>query len=65
MGIFATFDMVKGIMNGLTNSKAKSRYKSAGKVMAEGVGWYFGGPMTSQIAGLAMDWAYSAVDNFK
>lgn len=65
MGIFAAFDMAKGIMNGLTNSKAKSRYKSAGKVMAEGVGWYFGGPMTSQIAGLAMDWAYSAVDNFK
>lgn len=65
MGIFATFDIAKGIMNGLTNSKAKSRYKSAGKVMAEGVGWYFGGPMTSQIAGLAMDWAYSAVDNFK
>lgn len=65
VGIFAAFDMAKGIMNGLTDSKAKNRYKSAGKTMAEGVGWYFGGPMTSQIAGLAMDWAYSAVDNFK
>lgn len=65
MSFFAAFDMAKGIMSSLTNSKAKGRYKAAGKTMAEGVGWYLGGPMTSQIAGLAMDWAYSAVDNFK
>lgn len=65
MNAFAAFDMAKGIMNSLTDSKARGRYKSAGKVMAEGIGMYLGGPMTSQIAGFATDWAYTIVDNFK
>lgn len=65
MSAFAALDMAKGIFQGLTSSKAKNRYKSAGKTAAEGVAWYFGGPLAAQIAGYATDWAYKAVDNFK
>ena len=65
MGTFTAFDMSKNIFSGLTSSKAKSRYKDAGKTVAEGVGWYLGGPFAGQMAGFGMDWAYRAVDSFK
>ena len=65
MGAFTAFDMSKGIFDSLTDSKAKNRYRSAGKTVAEGVGWYLGGPFAGQMAGFGMDWAYKALDSFK
>lgn len=65
MGALTVFDMSKGLVSSLTNSKAKSRYKDAGKTVAEGIGWYFGGPFAGQMASFGMEWAYKAVDSFK
>lgn len=62
---FQAIDMAKDIWSGLTNSKAKNRYKSAGKVVGEGVAWYFGGPLAAQMAGFGIDWAYKAFDGYK
>lgn len=62
---FQAIDMTKTLWNGLTDSKAKNRYKSAGKVVGEGVAWYFGGPLAAQMAGFGIDWAYKAFDSFK
>lgn len=62
---FQAIDMAKDIWSGLTNSKAKNRYKSAGKVVGEGVAWYFGGPLAAQMAGFGIDWSYKAFDGFK
>src|SRR5699024_6950362 len=65
MGALTAFDMSKGLVSSLTNSKAKNRYKDAGKTVAEGIGWYFGGPFAGQMASFGMEWAYKAVDSFK
>lgn len=65
MGVFTAFDMSKGIFDSLTDSKAKNRYRNAGKTVAEGIGWYLGGPFAGQMAGFGMDWAYKALDSFK
>ncbi|MCC4462420.1 transglycosylase SLT domain-containing protein, partial [Limosilactobacillus reuteri] len=58
-------DLSKNIYSGLTNSKAKSRYKDAGKSIAEGIGWYLAGPFGGQLASLGTDWAYKTTDSFK
>lgn len=65
MTALTALDLSKSIYSGLTSSKAKNRYKDAGKSMAEGVGWYLGGPFGGQIASFGMDWAYKATDSFK
>lgn len=62
---FAALDLGKTVWKGLTSSKSKNRYQSAGKAAAEGFAWYFGGPLAAQFAGFATDWAYKAVDSFK
>lgn len=65
MVALTALDLSKNIYSGLTNSKAKSRYKDAGKSMAEGIGWYLAGPFGGQLASLGTDWAYKTTDSFK
>lgn len=65
MTALTALDLSKNIYSGLTNSKAQNRYKSAGKSIAGGVGWYLAGPFGGQLASLGTDWAYKTTDSFK